>query len=151
MQEFDELIEAVKKGALEDVRAILTRRPELIHLRDQTGATPLHYAALAAHRGVVEFLVQQGADINLRDGEFGATPTGWAIEYLRELGGFLGIELDDFSFAIRRGDVEWCTRLLKRFPALRNAADSNGASFESVATQTGNPEIVRIFQSKNGP
>jgi len=46
---------------------------------------------------VVEFLVQYGAEINAIDAEFGATPTGWAIEYLREMGGFLGIELADLA------------------------------------------------------
>ena len=37
-------------------------------------------------RAIVRLLVQQGADINARDTEFGATPAGWAIEYLREMG-----------------------------------------------------------------
>lgn len=43
----------------------------------------------------VQELVRQGAEINATDVEFGATPTGWAIEYLRELGGVLAIELND--------------------------------------------------------
>jgi hypothetical protein len=73
--------------------------------------------------------VQHGADINASDAQFGATPAGWAIEYPREMGGFLGIELSDLAFAIERRDVEWVQRFLKRFPRLRQASDTQGRSF----------------------
>ncbi len=88
-----------------------------------------------------------GADINAADSEFGATPTGWAIEYLRELGGFLGIELTDSGYAIERGDLEWVARFLKRFPALREARDSQGTSFSVLAQQSENPDIAKLFGS----
>lgn len=103
MSEFEKLIGAAKQGKVEEVRAVLCDHVELINQRDSAGATALHYAAFAGHRCVVEELVKQGADVNARDAQFGATPAGWAIEYLREMGGFLGIELEDFAHAIRRG------------------------------------------------
>jgi hypothetical protein len=37
------------------------------------------------------FLHESAADINARDDRFDATPAGWAIEYLRGLGGLLAI------------------------------------------------------------
>lgn len=37
-------------------------------------------AAFGGHRDVVQALVEQGAEINAGDGQFGATPAGWAIE-----------------------------------------------------------------------
>lgn len=117
MSEFEKLIEAAKRGAVEDVRAIVHSHPEFLDRRDELGATVLHHAAFSGHRLVAQLLVQQGAEINAPDAQFGATPAGWAIEYLREMGGFLAIELDDFAYAMRRGDVEWVTRFLKRFPA----------------------------------
>ena len=40
--------------------------------------TGLHYAALNGHPPMVEFLLQQGADVNLKDTKVGATPSGWA-------------------------------------------------------------------------
>jgi ankyrin repeat protein len=38
----------------------------------------LHYAALNDHRALVEFLIEQGADVSLKDTKVGSTPAGWA-------------------------------------------------------------------------
>jgi len=145
MHRTEDLIEAAKAGRLEIVRAILDSNPELINNRDD-GATALHHAAFSGHRDIVRFLVERGADINARDTVFGATPAGWAIEYLREMGGFLGIELSDFAHAIRKGDVEWTARFLLRFPKLRDAADENGILFRTLAAESENAGIVRMFE-----
>src|SRR5579871_4905915 len=146
MRELERLIEAARLGAVEDVKALVHRHPELVSQRDETGATALHYAAFGGHRDVVRVLVETGADINAADDQFGATPAGWAIEYMRRMGGFLGIELSDFAFAIERGDVEWVTRWLKRFPALARARDPEGRTFKALAEQSGNAEIRRLFE-----
>src|SRR5579864_7359792 len=103
MRELERLIEAARLGVVEDVKAIVHRHPDLVGERDETGATALHYAAFGGHRDVVRVLVEAGADINAADDQFSATPAGWAIEYLRGMGGFLGIELSDFAWAIERG------------------------------------------------
>jgi ankyrin repeat protein len=147
MREFQRLIEAAKQGALEEVRSIISGHSEFINNMDDSGATAVHYAAFGGHRDVVEFLVQKGADINARDAKFGATPAGWAIEYMREIGGLLGIELSDFAFAIGRDDVEWTARFLKRFPALRQAVDEHGTPFRLLAQQSGNSAIAGLFES----
>jgi ankyrin repeat protein len=147
MSEFERLIDATKRGDLADVRAVLHDHAELINLRDQSGATALHYAAFGGHRPVVQELVSQGADINAADGQFGATPAGWAIEYLREMGGFLAIELDDFAHAIRQGEVEWVKRFIGRFPGLRSAYDTRGKPFKVLAQESGNQEIAKLFGS----
>jgi ankyrin repeat protein len=147
MTEFEKLIEAAKGGDVNGVEAVIQNNPELINKRDPSGATALHYAALGGHRAVVQELVNQGADINAADGEFGATPAGWAIEYLREMGGFLGIELNDFAHAIRRGEAEWVARFLRRFPALREACDTQGRPFKQLAQESGNQEIANLFRS----
>lgn len=148
MAEFEKLIEVVNRGDVEGVRNLLRSNAEFVHKRDELGATALHHAALGGHRAVVRLLLEHGAEINAPDGQFGATPAGWAIEYLRELGGFLAIELDDFAHAIRRGEVEWATRFLMRFPALREASDTQGKPFKVLAQQSGNPEITRLFGSE---
>lgn len=145
MTDIEKLIEAAERGDVGEVKVILERHPDLANQCDQSGATALHYAAFGGHRAVVQELVSRGADVNAKDTRFGATPAGWAIEYLREMGGFLGIELDDFAHAIQRGDTEWVARFLRRFPALREAQDIQGVPFRKLAEQTGIPEIVQLF------
>lgn len=148
MNELKMLTEAASRGDQDSVRTILRQHPDLATARDDEGVTALHYAALGGHKEVAELLVKHGADVNARDGTFGATPAGWAIEYLREIGGFLGIELSDFAFAIERGDVAWASRFLKRFPALRDARDERGRSFRELAEESGNEEIVQLFRDR---
>jgi ankyrin repeat protein len=40
--------------------------------------TGLHYAALRGHRGVVEFLIERGANPNIKDEKVNQLPAGWA-------------------------------------------------------------------------
>src|SRR5258707_11390465 len=107
-----DLFDAVKRGDVETVSNILDEHGEFVNQRDESGATPLHHAAFNWNRQIVRLLIQRGATINSVDSKFGATPTGWAIEYLRELGGYLATDLDDLAFAIHRGDIQWVTRFL---------------------------------------
>jgi len=121
------------------------RNSALVNERDGSGATALHYAALNGHRRVADLLVERGADVNSRDSQFGATPAGWAIEYLRELGGYLAIELADMAHAIELRDRQWVTRFLTRFPGLREAICTDGRTFRQLAAECGDPEIARLF------
>lgn len=146
MSQINQLAEAVKQGNLEEVQQLLEKDQSLVNQYDDTGATPLHYATFYAHQPIVRLLIEKGAAINSADTEFGATPTGWAIEYLRELGGHLGIELEDLSYAIQQGDVKWTARFLQRFPALRNGHDKNGKPFRQLAHESGYKEIEKLFE-----
>ncbi|MBN9382121.1 MAG: ankyrin repeat domain-containing protein [Chitinophagaceae bacterium] len=146
MGELEELVEAIKRGDLEQVRTILDQQGQLVHGKDSTGATPLHYATMYGHRQVAELLIERGADINSMDGQFGATPSGWAIEYLRERGGFLAIELDDIAHAIWQGDTPWVARWLERFPGLRDACDPDGTPLRQIARAAGHIEIIMLFE-----
>jgi ankyrin repeat protein len=141
----EDLIDAAKQGDLQRVKGILDTHDGLANLRDDSGATPLHYAALNGHREIVHVLLQRGADINCTDSQFGATPAGWAIEYLREMGAHLAIELNDLAYAIRLGDTRWVDRFLRRFPALRHARDTQGTPFQKLARESGNREIASLF------
>ena len=151
MSDLENMIEAVKQGELERVRAILESDERLANQRDESGATPLHYATLNGHRQIVQLLLERGADINSTDSQFGATPAGWAIEYLREMSGYLAIELDDLAYAIQLGDTRWVARFLKRFPLLRQASDTNGIPFQRLARESGNREIAGLFGLEDVP
>ena len=137
----------VERGDLETVRAMVSAAPKLARARDATGATALHIAALQGHRTVVELLLASGAEVNARDDEFGATPAGWAIEYLREHGALLGVEIEDALFAIRRGDAELVERLVTRHPALRSAVDREGTPLAEHADAS-DAAIGQLFKRR---
>jgi ankyrin repeat protein len=40
--------------------------------------TGLHYAALRGHRAMVDFLLEQGANLSIKDTKVGSLPSGWA-------------------------------------------------------------------------
>jgi hypothetical protein len=152
MTDFEKLIDAAQRGDLDEVRAILTANnpADFINQLDPSGAAAIHYAAFGGHVSVVEEVVTHGANVNAIDTKFGATPAGWAIEYLREMGGLFGIELTDLAHAIRQGDVEWVKRFLGRFPALRAACDTQGKPFKQMAEESGNQEIAELFGERLG-
>ena len=148
MSKTTEFFTAVESGNTERVRALLTADPALAKVRDDEGATAMHYATENGHRAIASFLQEMGADINARDDRFGATPTGWAIEYLRGLGGLLAIEIDDMLFAIRERDVRWVRRLLGRSSALAKATDARGKALSQHARESGD-EIAHLFEERS--
>ncbi|HSY52010.1 MAG TPA: ankyrin repeat domain-containing protein [Thermoanaerobaculia bacterium] len=145
MKTINDLFDAVRSGNVEQVREILERNPESATARDSEGATPLHYAAEIGHDAIVALLLDAGAEINARDARFHATPAGWAIEYLRQRGAVLGIEIEDAAFAIARGDADLVKRYLTRFPALVETVDARGTPLKKLAQESGNQEIARLF------
>lgn len=146
MNDLTDLINAINTGDLERVRAMLAGNDQLVHQHDASGATALHYAAMRGNRPMVMLLLSHGANINSRDKEYGATPAGWAIEYLREQGGYLAVELLDLAHAIKTGDVHWVERFLERFPKLRDANDVDGKRFRELAKESGNAQIAALFE-----
>jgi len=139
--------QAIESGDIAQARALLEKHPDLVHARDLAGATALHIAAFQGTRPLVSLLCEKGADLSARDGRFGATPSGWAIHCLRELGGLLAIEIEDVLHAIRTHDAAWVHRLVKRHPALVNAADAEGQPLAAHARESGDRAIADLFTS----
>lgn len=147
MTALDLLIQAAQGNEIDAAQSILDSNPEVVNQKDALGATALHYAALSGHGRIVNLLVERGADVNDRDDKFGATPAGWAIEYLRELGGHLAIELDDLAYAIETHDSKWVTRFLARFPDLRIRAYKNQKTFRQLAIESADTTIAALFDT----
>jgi hypothetical protein len=97
----EELQHAISNGDLDEVR----RHFEIRDLdSDEYDGTPLHHAACLGTLEIVKFLVEQGADINRRGGNFDCPAVTYAafngnteiVRYLVELGSVL-----DTSHALR--------------------------------------------------
>jgi hypothetical protein len=147
MNELGQFFQAVESGDVERVRILLAAHPELARARDPEGATALHHAAFHGHRALVTLLCDGGAELNARDERFDATPSGWAIHYLRELGGLLAIEIEDLLYAIQTRDAKWARRLLTRHPPLVDATDAHGKPLAAHARESGDREIANLFAS----
>ena len=145
MSETQEFFHAVEQGDADLVARLLASNGDLARARDGDGATPLHHAAFHGHRSLVGILVAAGAELNARDAEHDATPTGWAVHYLRELGGLLAIEIEDVLYAIETRDARWVKRLVTRHPALRDATDRHGTPLATRARESGVAAIAELF------
>ena len=68
---------------------------------DAAGTTPLHHAAEGGRKEIAELLIENGADLNVKDETLGDTPVDWAIrrkhpemvDLLRKHGGKTSKEL----------------------------------------------------------
>jgi hypothetical protein len=87
VDDFNQLIEAAKRGDEEDVISLVQRNSELINQRDEVGLQSFITLAL------VDIARQRSCWWTVAPTSTRETPAGWAIEYLRELGGFLAIEM----------------------------------------------------------
>ncbi|KAG1652408.1 Tankyrase-1 [Nymphon striatum] len=67
-----QLLEAAKAGDLEVVKKLVTAHSHIVNCRDLDGrhSTPLHFAAGYNRVSVVEFLLQNGADVHAKDKGF---------------------------------------------------------------------------------
>lgn len=140
-----EFFACIKSGNLSTVSDLLTDNKDLAQQRDEKGATGLHHATWLGFSDIAKVLIESRADVNAIDEEFGATPAGWAIEYLRELGGLLAIEIEDLVFAINNNDETWVQRFLERFPHLKDANDENGKPVKQHAAECSSELIKSLF------
>src|SRR6185369_12405319 len=87
------------------------------------GATALHVAADGGHTGVVDLLVERGADVGCRNDEKRATPLHWAA---------------------RRGH-EKTVRHLVELGAEIGARDRHGMTALHEAAANGRTDVVRVL------
>jgi ankyrin repeat protein/ketosteroid isomerase-like protein len=91
----DQLVRAASEDSYEAV-AVLLQLGFDVNARPRT--TPLHEAAMRGNIGVIKLLVQHGADPNLHDTAYDATPAGWAEHHGQR-------EAQELLEALERPDV----------------------------------------------
>jgi ankyrin repeat protein len=75
-----EIQDAAKNGDLAKVRVLLKENPDLVFSKDNYGGTPLLWAAMEGHKDVVELLLANKADINVKAND-GTTPLITAVVF----------------------------------------------------------------------
>lgn len=58
---------AANNGNFEKVKKLVSNNPDLVNERDLNNKTALHFAAFAGHPEIVEYLIENGADVNAKD------------------------------------------------------------------------------------
>ena len=113
---------AANLGDLDTLRRLIDERPDCVNERGRDGASPLHMARTPA---IVDLLVDNGADVDMRDIDHGATPAQWAIDEpavcrrMIERGA-----MPDIYIACALGDMNAADRVLAEHPdALRSRSN----------------------------
>ena len=76
----EDIMQCARIGALEHVQKMVESGKVPATYRDEEGITPLHWAAINNQFAVCKYLLDHGADVNVKGGESGATPAMWAAQ-----------------------------------------------------------------------
>lgn len=76
----DHVLSAAENGTVDILMEVLQSKPELIHVQDADGYTPLHRAAYGNHLSTVTYLLSFGADVHKKT-ELGWTPLHSACKW----------------------------------------------------------------------
>jgi ankyrin repeat protein len=110
---------ACKLDMLEQIQALVEANPDMVNAKGGDGQRPLHYAKTTR---IIDYLLENGADINARDIDHYATAAQWAINdkekcrYLVDKGADV-----DIFMAIALGDAELVKKIMQESPDAINA------------------------------
>ncbi|SFD80054.1 Ankyrin repeat-containing protein [Paenibacillus catalpae] len=105
---------AAALGMLETLQKMVEEEPDIVNLRGPDGQVPLHYAGSHV---IIDFLLNNGADIDKRDLDHNGTPAQYAVNHLDQCRHLVqrGAQTDIFM-ACKLGDIELVRRMLKEDP-----------------------------------
>lgn len=81
--ELDHIHFAIGVNRLDIVELILKHKPDFLELPDEFGQTPLHFAAAKGRDQIAEYLISQGANVNVQTGtqKTGTSPLDHAVKF----------------------------------------------------------------------
>jgi ankyrin repeat protein len=154
-----EIFDTLRKGDIQTVKALIEKTPQLVDARDGDGMTPLHYAAYGRDVGLINFLVDKGAKLELRSAQQ-KTPLHIAVmndrqeaaSALIKRGAALEARDDYLRTALilcarERGQAAM-GRLLIEAGADVNAVDKFGSTALELAAWRGKAEFVDLLLEK---
>ena len=147
--------QAVRQGNLEEVQSILKDNSEWLEKRNSDNLTPLLIASIEGHQTIVEFLIDQGADIHAGDNEgsnalHNASARG-NLEIMRilidknaDINAGDNNGMTALHFASSRGHLS-CGELLVQNGADVNALENNGRTPLFFTAGSGNIDFCRLL------
>lgn len=153
LKKISPLHRAVRDENLGDVKSFLEKYPDQVNARDESGRTPLYWAARADNIEICETLFAYGADVNA------ATPDGWTplhtavynknprtVVLLIEKGADVNVKNNDgetpLHWAAKRGDKTSIEPLIAKGAAL-DARDNNG---KTPLDWTEDSEVIALLK-----
>jgi len=148
--------EAVRKGDLAIVKALVDKTPECINSKDQNGRTPLHWACRGKNHEIVAFLVEKGADVNAIDKNQVAPLHSAAVRNLTKAAELLlsrGAEVNllDYEkhaplhYAAMYNATDVASLLIKKGAKLELKDDYGRTPLLLCARERGRPEMTRLL------
>lgn len=139
-----------EQGQAERIRELILACPNRLTMRNADGDTPLHTAAGAGRREIVDWLVEHGADLKATNRFGESVVCSAAIWNEREIANHLlskGVPLDPYS-AIALGKRERVENELQKNPAFAKAVDARGLTPLHWAVRHNDAAIVKLLISR---
>ncbi len=153
-----DVFEAASLGHLDQVKSLITRNRSRVNSFTPDGLTPLALAAFLGHDEVVEFLLHQGADVNVTEHKLGFNALTGAVNeghkkviaQLLQHGANVNYRYESGSAApiltaTINGDVE-IIKLLLAYGANVNTVGGDGKTPLKIALEKAQDEVVGILR-----
>jgi ankyrin repeat protein len=151
-----EIHEAVKTGSLAGVRAAIEKDPAQVNAKDESGRTPLHWAARGTSNEVLAYLVEKGAVLDALDGTGTAPLHSLAsrgnvegIRILLDKGAAVDVPAPDkktpLHFAALGRQVGAVRLLVERKANLESPDDRRRTPLVVSAREMAGPDVVRAL------